>query len=85
VAGELIPAFSLGIPGGSTSAIFLVGMTIHGLRPGADLYSTNATIMSLIYWAFIVGQLSYLVIGLLFSKPLAKITKISNTILFPSY
>jgi putative tricarboxylic transport membrane protein len=83
VAGELIPAFSLGIPGGSTSAIFLVGMTIHGLRPGADLYSTNATIMSLIYWAFIVGQLSYLVIGLLFSKPLAKITKISNTILVP--
>jgi len=83
VAGELIPAFSLGIPGGSTSAIFLVGMTIHGLRPGADLYSTNATIMSIIYWAFIVGQLSYLVIGLLFSKPLAKITKISNTILVP--
>jgi putative tricarboxylic transport membrane protein len=83
VAGELIPAFSLGIPGGSTSAIFLVGMTIHGLRPGADLYSTNATIMSLIYWAFIIGQLSYLVIGLLFSKPLAKITKISNTILVP--
>lgn len=83
VTGELIPAFSLGIPGGSTAAIFLVGMTIHGLRPGADLYTTNGTIMSLMYWAFIVGTLSYLVVGLLFSKPMAKITKIPNSVLVP--
>ena len=33
---SLIPALTLGIPGGATSAILLVAVTVQGLRPGPD-------------------------------------------------
>ena len=35
---------TLGVPGNAVSAIFLGGLLIHGLRPGAALFTENATI-----------------------------------------
>ena len=83
VAGELVPAFALGIPGGATSALFLVALTTHGLRPGADLFNNSATLMSTVYWALIFGELVYLVLGLFFSKWMAQVTRVPNSILVP--
>lgn len=83
VAGELVPAFALGIPGGATSAMFLVALTVHGLRPGPELFVSNPTLMSTVYWALLAGEVSYLVLGLLFAKQLAKVTRVPNSILVP--
>ena len=38
---SLIPALTLGIPGGVTSAILLVAITIHGIRPGPMLFQSS--------------------------------------------
>lgn len=83
VAGELVPAFALGIPGGSTSALFVIALTIHGLRPGADLFNSNPVLMSTVYWALLIGEVSYLVVGLFFAKWMAKVTRVPNSILVP--
>lgn len=83
VAGELVPAFALGIPGGSTSALFVIALTIHGLRPGADLFNSNPVLMSTVYWALLIGEVSYLVVGLFFAKWMARVTRVPNSILVP--
>lgn len=83
VAGELVPAFALGIPGGATSALFLIALTVHGLRPGPELFNNNPTLMSTIYWALLAGEVSYLFLGLLFAKQMAKVTRVPNSILVP--
>ena len=38
---SLIPALTLGIPGGATAAILLVAVTVQGLRPGPMLFTSN--------------------------------------------
>lgn len=50
---SLIPALTLGIPGGATAAILLVAVTIHGLRPGQMLFTSNPELI----WGFFAGLL----------------------------
>ena len=37
--GAMVPTMVLGIPGSGTTAIILVGLMVHGLRPGAYLFT----------------------------------------------
>ena len=49
----LIPALTLGIPGGATAAILLVAVTLQGLRPGPMLFTSNpATGLGISSWGF---------------------------------
>jgi len=48
---SLIPALTLGIPGGATSAILLVAVTLQGLRPGPMLFTSNPQLI----WGFFMG------------------------------
>src|SRR6266540_1372094 len=50
---SLIPALTLGIPGGATSAILLVAVTLQGLRPGPMLFTSNPELI----WGFFMGLL----------------------------
>ena len=50
---SLIPALTLGIPGGVTSAILLVAVTLQGLRPGPMLFTSNPELV----WGFFMGLL----------------------------
>lgn len=77
----LIPAFALGIPGGSSAAIFLGAMMIHGLRPGHAFF-TSPMIPTLI-WGFIFGQIAFLIFGVLFANYFAKLTLVPNGLLVP--
>ena len=38
-AGALVPMLTLGIPGDSVSAILIGAITVHGLRPGPQLFT----------------------------------------------
>src|SRR5262249_61816887 len=44
---------TLGIPGGATSAILLVAVTLQGLRPGPMLFTSNPELI----WGFFMGLL----------------------------
>ncbi|MBR1895948.1 MAG: tripartite tricarboxylate transporter permease, partial [Pyramidobacter sp.] len=73
--GSLIPALTLGIPGNAVTAIFIGGLTIHGLIPGPSLFTKHAeTTYALIFSLFIANTLFY-VIGIVFARQFAKIIK----------
>lgn len=66
-ASSMVPLLSLGIPGNSTSALFIGALGIQGMVPGPLLFSQNAEIAWMLIVAFLVANLllwpaAYLVI-----------------------
>lgn len=66
--GSLIPLLSLGIPGSAPAAIFLGAMYIHGLRPGSQLFTTNANVVYTLLVGFAVINILMFFAGWLFCK-----------------
>ncbi|MGI6075966.1 MAG: tripartite tricarboxylate transporter permease [Pyramidobacter sp.] len=82
VASSMVPLLSLGIPGNSTSALFLGALTIQGLRPGPELFSENPDMGYMIIVGFILANLMMLPMGLMFCKYCAsKVLKLNSKIL----
>ena len=50
---SFIPTLTLGIPGGASAAILLVAITIHGIRPGPMLFTSDAPLI----YGFFAGLL----------------------------
>lgn len=71
VASSMVPLLSLGIPGNSTSALFIGALTIHGMVAGPTLYSDRPEMAYLIIVAFLVGNLMMLPMALAYCKYLA--------------
>ncbi|WP_417264037.1 tripartite tricarboxylate transporter permease [Celeribacter sp.] len=66
-ASSMVPLLSLGIPGNSTSALFIGAMALHGLVPGPLLFTQHADIAWMVMVAFlacniIMGPAAYVVI-----------------------
>ena len=55
----------LGIPGGATTALLLVALTVHGIRPGTLLFSDQPDLV----YGFLVGLLFGAVMFLVVSVP----------------
>jgi putative tricarboxylic transport membrane protein len=60
--GAFIPMLTLGVPGDSVAAIMMGGLMIHGLTPGAELFTTYAKVT----WTFIFSLYLSNVLMLLF-------------------
>ncbi|MGB5735437.1 MAG: tripartite tricarboxylate transporter permease, partial [Thiohalocapsa sp.] len=56
-ASSMIPLLALGIPGNSTSALFIGALGIQGMVPGPLLFSQNPAIAWMIIVAFLVANL----------------------------
>ncbi|MET3506474.1 tripartite tricarboxylate transporter permease [Halalkalibacter oceani] len=82
--GALIPLFTLGIPGSTTTAVLLGGLMIHGLSPGYQLFTENADITYAVIYGLIVANILMGIIGLLGAKYFVKISRLSHQILIPS-
>ena len=81
--GALIPLLTLGIPGSSVAAILLGGLMIHGLQPGAELFTKHANITYPIIVGFIFANVLMGIVGLLLAKPIARVCVIPMSILAP--
>lgn len=81
--GALIPLLTLGIPGSSVAAILLGGLMIHGLQPGADLFTKHGNITYPIIIGFIFANILMGVFGLLLTKPIARVCVVPMAILAP--
>jgi putative tricarboxylic transport membrane protein len=82
--GSLIPLLTLGIPGSPPAAVILGALMLHGMRPGAELFSqyadvTFAFIMGLLVAAFLVT-----IIGSLGSVVFSRIINIPSRYLAPA-
>jgi len=79
--GSLITMLTLGIPGNSTTAILLGGIMIQGLRPGNELFTTNAHISYPFIISLFLANFAMLIIGLYGAKYFANIAKTPVNIL----
>jgi len=82
--GELIPVLSLGIPSGAPSAIFMAALTLHGLRPGLDFWSSAGDKAYTIFGGMFLAAIIFFVIGTTCTPIFSKVTKIPNALLVPT-
>ncbi|GEN23734.1 hypothetical protein HCU01_16830 [Halomonas cupida] len=68
VASSMVPLLSLGIPGNSTSALFLGALLIQGLRPGPSLFNDSPDVAWLIVICFVFANLVMFPLGLLLAR-----------------
>ncbi len=81
--GALIPTLTLGIPGNSDSAVFLTGLMMYGITPGRNLFQGNSTLVSTLFIALLLSQITFWIIGLGLSGIFSKITSVPIKILIP--
>lgn len=81
--GSLVPALTLGIPGNAVTAVFIGGLTIHGLIPGPTLFIKYADITYTLILSLFIANIMFFVIGIAFAKHFVKVIKTPTRILAP--
>lgn len=71
---SLIPTLTLGIPAGSTSAIFLGALIMYGISPGISLFQDKGVMVWALMWGIVVSSIAYVAVGLLFAGFFARLT-----------
>jgi putative tricarboxylic transport membrane protein len=74
--GALIPLITLGIPGSGVTAILLGALIMHGLTPGASMFSKYAATTYGVMVSFLIANVLMGVIGLLIVRYVAKVSTI---------
>jgi len=81
--GALIPLLTLGIPGSSTAAVLLGGLTIHGLQPGYQLFTEYADITYAVIIGFLLANILMGLVGWAAGKYLVNVSKVPIPLLLP--
>ena len=79
--GTLIPLLTLGVPGNPVTAVLLGGLMIHGLQPGADLFTVNADITYGFILSLLLANILFVPVGLIFARYCAKVIMVPREIL----
>ncbi len=82
VVGDLIPTFTLGIPGSPTTAILMAALIVHGVRPGPEFFSGN--LPYIVYAGILLAQFAFFIIGITTARYWAKIIMFPNAVLLPA-
>lgn len=83
IVGDLIPTFTLGIPGSATTAILLVALTIHGLEPGPRFFLSGVEPYA-VFVGILFAQFAFFALGLALARYFARIVLIPNALLVPA-
>lgn len=78
--GDLVPTMALGIPGGGSTAVLLAGFTLAGLRPGPQLFQTQAPEAVSIMLMFVLANILFLFIAVFAMRVLVLILKVDPRI-----
>ena len=81
--GALIPLITLGLPGSSVAAILLGGMMIHGLTPGASMFTKHASTTYAIMIGFLFANILMAVIGIFAARRIARVSSLPMGVLAP--
>ncbi|HHY38584.1 MAG TPA: tripartite tricarboxylate transporter permease [Clostridia bacterium] len=81
--GALIPTLTFGIPGSEGTALLLGAFLIHGINPGPELYAGHLSLIWVIIWTTIFGNLLASAITIVAGPSIALMTKISKTYMVP--
>lgn len=80
---SLIPTLTLGIPAGSTSAIFLGALIMYGISPGISLFRDKGVMVWALMWGIMVASIGYVIVGMLFANFFARLTLLPLEYLVP--
>ena len=81
--GALIPLLTLGIPGSSTAAVLMGGLTIHGLAPGFELFDKYADITYCVILGFLMANILMGLVGWAAGRYLTKVSQVPIPLLLP--
>ena len=81
--GAMVPTMVLGIPGSGTTAVILVGLMVHGLRPGPYLFTEQVDKVYQIFGAMLLANLMFMAMGLYAARLFARISLVPTPILWP--
>lgn len=82
VVGDLIPTFTLGIPGSSSTGIMMGALIIHGILVGPG-FLKQPTLPYVIFVGIFLSQCLYLISGTLLARFWGPILKVPMTFLAP--
>ncbi len=85
ISASLAPALMLGIPGGATTALLLVALTVHGIRPGTLLFSTQPGLVYGFLVGLLFGAAMFLLVSVLCARLLAMVTLVRAELLAPIF
>ncbi|MBW2130582.1 MAG: tripartite tricarboxylate transporter permease [Deltaproteobacteria bacterium] len=83
VGATFIPLLTMGIPGDIITAVIMGAFMIQGLIPGPLLFKDHAHMIYAIFLGFIICDIVYFIIGSLFMKYAAYLSKVPRGYLFP--
>lgn len=83
IVGSLIPLLTMGIPGNTVTAIFLGGLTIHGISPGPLIFDKSGQYVYGIFIALIIANIFMLIFERAGLKVFVKLLDIPKHILLP--
>ncbi|KIX11174.1 tripartite tricarboxylate transporter permease [Dethiosulfatarculus sandiegensis] len=83
VGSNMIPLFTLGIPGNVVAALLIGAFIIHGVTPGPMMFEENGQLIYGIYAAMLVANVLNLFIGNLGLKVFAKALSAPKNIVYP--
>ena len=83
VGATFIPLLTIGIPGDIITAVIMGAFMMQGLIPGPLLFKTHAPVIYAIFIGFIICDIIYFIIGSIFMKYSAHLSKIPRSTLFP--
>ena len=72
---------TLGIPGNPVTAILLGGLLIHGLKPGADLFTANADIAYGFIFSLLLSNLLLVPAGLFVARHFVHVVRLPAAVL----
>lgn len=81
--GTLIPTLTLGIPGNAVTAVFIGGLTIHGMIPGPSLFTDYADVTYTLILSLFVANIMFTLLGLFAGKYLVHVTRVPGGVLGP--
>lgn len=81
--GTLVPTLTLGIPGNAVTAVFVGGLTIHGMAPGPRLFTDFADVTYTLILSLFLANIMFAVIGLGVGRYLVYVTRIPGSVLGP--
>jgi putative tricarboxylic transport membrane protein len=82
-AGAMVPMFALGVPGSNTTAVMLAALIMFGLRPGPDMFTTNAALVWTVIASMFIGNLILLLLNLPLAGVFARLLQIRYSWIYP--
>lgn len=85
ISASLAPALILGIPCGATSALLLVALAVHGIRPGTMLFTSQPDLVYGFLVGLLFGAVMFMLVSAFFARYLALVTLVRAELLAPVF